>query len=210
MFPSTALRGSSIFFRLLDLLKWPNTVPPQPSPTSKPQAARNADWLSTVQSVIQDSSRRRIVELGCGTGLCSLAASTVPKTVILATDYRQEPLELLQQVRVFLLWGYVRVCGNHRLPLASTSYQGFGAIMFWFLSYADFKDLCPSHVFFYSLQSMDSCWTTKRAGEPSIQSFYTSFRIETKPPATDPCFPILYLTPGCTLPHWCILTMTHK
>ena len=34
--------------------------------------------------------------------------------------------------------GYVRVCGNHRLPLASTSYQGFGAIMFWFLSYADF------------------------------------------------------------------------
>eukprot|EP00435_Cladocopium_sp_Y103_P018076 s5162_g4.t1 len=50
--------------------------------------------------LLRDGSRRRIVELGCGTGLCSLAASTVPKTVVLATDYRQEPLELLQQAAV--------------------------------------------------------------------------------------------------------------
>lgn len=51
------------------------------------------------------------MELGCGTGLCSLAASTVPKTVVLATDYRQEPLELLQQVRAADPELYsVRVC----------------------------------------------------------------------------------------------------
>eukprot|EP00434_Breviolum_minutum_P001220 symbB.v1.2.001068.t1/scaffold33.1/size517934/20 len=47
--------------------------------------------------LMRDLSRRRIVELGCGTGLCSLAASTIPKTSVLATDYREEPLELLQQ-----------------------------------------------------------------------------------------------------------------
>ena len=42
-------------------------------------------------------SGRRVLELGCGTGLCSLAAAAMPQTLVLATDYRQEPLQLLQE-----------------------------------------------------------------------------------------------------------------
>ncbi|CAE7535523.1 unnamed protein product [Symbiodinium natans] len=40
--------------------------------------------------------RKRVLELGAGTGLCSLAAAAAGHQA-LATDYRVEPLELLQQ-----------------------------------------------------------------------------------------------------------------
>lgn len=53
----------------------------------------------------QDSSRRHVLELGSGTGLCALSAAGLQPTVppggtvaVLATDYREEPLELLRQV----------------------------------------------------------------------------------------------------------------
>eukprot|EP00435_Cladocopium_sp_Y103_P044549 s944_g12.t1 len=57
---------------------------------------------------------QRVLQLGCGNGLCSLAAASLGCRV-LATDYRQLPLDLLRQAaegrlgriicRVDVLWG---------------------------------------------------------------------------------------------------------
>ena len=44
----------------------------------------------------------RVVELGAGTGLCSLAAVATGHQA-LATDYREEPLALLRQARPLAL-----------------------------------------------------------------------------------------------------------
>ena len=48
--------------------------------------------------------------------------------------------KLCEKVMWEVMWGYVGLCGSHRLPLASTSYQ----MRFW-----------------YSLPYVDTCWTTK-------------------------------------------------
>ncbi|CAK9024713.1 Protein-lysine methyltransferase C42C1.13 [Durusdinium trenchii] len=57
-----------------------------------------------VALLLKDSSRRHVLELGSGTGLCALSAAGLQPTVppggtvaVLATDYREEPLELLRQ-----------------------------------------------------------------------------------------------------------------
>lgn len=45
----------------------------------------------------RDLQGRSLLELGAGTGLCSIAAAACGAAPVLATDYREEPLALLQQ-----------------------------------------------------------------------------------------------------------------
>eukprot|EP00435_Cladocopium_sp_Y103_P031298 s944_g7.t3 len=54
--------------------------------------------LATYLTIGSNSSGpgQRVLELGCGNGLCSLAAASLGCRV-LATDYRQLPLDLLRQ-----------------------------------------------------------------------------------------------------------------
>ena len=77
-------------------------------PRARIAAARIiAPCLSRLANVQEDRRARRVLELGAGTGLCSLAAAAAGHKA-LATDYRAEPLELLQQVGVpFFQWSVI-------------------------------------------------------------------------------------------------------
>mmetsp|Transcript_11989 Transcript_11989/g.39382 ORF Transcript_11989/g.39382 Transcript_11989/m.39382 type:complete len:281 (-) Transcript_11989:506-1348(-) len=69
----------------------------------------------------------RFLELGAGTGLCSLAAASAGATAY-ATDYRTEPLRLIEQVipvnsarlarRLDIRTGILDICGPAALPPA--------------------------------------------------------------------------------------------
>ncbi|CAJ1357758.1 unnamed protein product [Effrenium voratum] len=69
-------------------------------PAAQVAAAALVALLKARAPAEKRGSKRRILELGCGTGLCSLAAAAESSGAeVVATDYRAEPLELLQQAR---------------------------------------------------------------------------------------------------------------
>eukprot|EP00434_Breviolum_minutum_P008941 symbB.v1.2.007879.t1/scaffold482.1/size381469/7 len=58
-----------------------------------PAAVHLATYLTEMQ---EELAGKTVLELGCGNGLCSLAASALGAQVV-ATDYRQKPFDLMAQ-----------------------------------------------------------------------------------------------------------------